>query len=109
MRDINTKIIVIVLTLLALINVIFLVIARYSGPLFGFAFAIFATVHWLRTKSTGFIIVVAVIWLGIHIYELIVLGASSYPLLFYLNLLLPLPLLYCGVRLHLKTRKHSHP
>jgi hypothetical protein len=107
MKNLNEKIILTLLVLLALTNLIFFIVSPYSGPIVGFVFAVFASVHWLRKRNAGFAIAIAIIWLAIHIYELMALGASSYPILFYLNLLLPIPLLYCGLKTYLLTKREA--
>jgi len=104
MRRINEKIALAVLLLLALSNLIFLIISSHSGPIVGFIVAAVAAIHWWRKRDSILIIVVAIIWIFIHIYELVVKGASSQPVLFYMNLLLPTLLLYCGVK---EKRKES--
>lgn len=104
MRNINEKIVLVVLLLLALINLIFLIVSTHSGPIVGFFVAAVVAIHWWRKRDSMLIIIIAIIWIFIHIYELVVMGAGSQPVLFYLNLLLPTLLLYCGLK---EKRKES--
>jgi Flp pilus assembly protein protease CpaA len=64
----------------------------------GFIVAAAVAIHWWRKRDSLLIIIIAIIWIFIHIYELVVMGAGSHPLLFYLNLFLPFLLLYCGLK-----------
>jgi len=98
LRSINEKIALVVLLLLALINLIFLIVSKHSGPIAGFIVATAVAVHWWRKRDSLLIIIIAIIWIFIHIYELVVMGAGSQPVLFYLNLFLPILLLYCGLK-----------
>ncbi len=98
MHSINEKIVMAVLILLALSNLIFFIVSLYSGPIVGFIVAAATSIHWWRKRDSILIIVIAIIWIFFHIYELVVMEASSQPVLFYLNLLLPILLLYFGLR-----------
>ena len=98
MRDLNKTIVLAFLLLLALINLIFFMVSQYSGPIIGFLFAIIASIQWWRKKNSSFIIVLAFIWIFLHIFELIIYIECSYPIFLYLNLLFPIPLLYCGIK-----------
>jgi hypothetical protein len=99
MHSINEKVVLAVLILLALSNLIFFIVSSYSGPIAGFVVAVVASIHWWRKRDSIFIIVIAIIWILFHIYELVAVGPSSQPVLFYLNLLLPILLLYFGLRM----------
>ncbi len=98
MRDLNEKIIFAMLLLLAIVNLIFFMVSQYSGPVIGFVFAIIPLIQWCRKKDNIFVIIIASIWILLHIYELIVYVECSYPVFLYLNLLLPIPLLCCGIK-----------
>jgi O-antigen/teichoic acid export membrane protein len=98
LRSINERIVLAVLLLLALINLIFLIISTHSGPIVGFIVATAVAIHWWRKRDSVLIIIIAIVWIFIHIYELVVMGAGSQPGLFYLNLVLPILLLYCGLK-----------
>ena len=98
MLSINEKITLAVLMLLALSNLIFFIVSSHSGPIVGFIVATAAAIHWWRKRDSMLIIVIAIIWIFFHIYELVVMEASSQPVLFHLNLLLPILLLYFGLR-----------
>lgn len=104
MRNIHEKIVFAVLVLLALNNLIFFIISSYSGSVWGFFFAVVITVHWWRRRDGRVVMVLAVIWILIHICELIVLGAGPYPVLFYLNLGLPIPLFYFSLKSHIRNK-----
>ena len=84
--------------LLALSNLIFFIISLHSGPIVGLAVASGVVIHWWTKRNNKLIVAVAIIWIFLHIYELIMIGVSSYPVLFYLNLVLPVPLLYFGLK-----------
>ena len=94
----SEKIVLAVLILLALSNLIFFIVSSYSGPIVGFIVAAATSIHWWIKRDRILIIVIAIIWIFFHVYELVVMGASSQPVLFYLNLLLPILLLYFGLR-----------
>jgi len=96
MRRVNEKIILFILATLALGNLIFLIKSSSSGPIVGFAVTTGAVVHWWIRRNPQFIIVIALVWMGLHLYELAKLGFGFYPVLFSLNLLLPIPLFYCS-------------
>lgn len=104
MRSIYEKIALAVLMLLALSNLIFLILTLQSGPIIGFIAATAVAIHWWKRRDSMILIIMAIIWILFHIYELVMMGTSSLPVLFYLNLLLPFLLLYCG----LKEKKHKH-
>jgi len=72
----------------------------------GLIVAAAAAIHWWRKRDSVLIIIIAITWILIHIYELVVKGAGSQPLLFCLNLFLPFLLLYCGLK-EKKKKKHS--
>ena len=98
MRNANEKIVLLVLLLLALSNLMFLIFSPYSGPLVGFIVATAVAIHWWRKRDALLIIIIAIIWILFHIYELFMMGVSSRPVLFWLNVLLPVLLLYLGIR-----------
>jgi hypothetical protein len=98
MQSTNEKTALAVLILLALSNLIFFLLSSHSGPLVGFIVAAVVALHWWRKKDSLFLIVMSLIWIFIHLYELVVTGVSSLPVLFYMNVLLPSLLLYCGFR-----------
>ncbi len=98
MQGVNEKIVLVVLVLLALINLVFFVVSSYSGPIVGFIVATATAFHWWRKKDSMLIVVVAIIWIFLHIYELVTMGVGSQPVLFYLNVLLPILLLFFGLK-----------
>jgi len=109
MRRVNEKIILFILAALALGNLIFLIKSSSSGPIVGFALATGAVVHWCIRRNSQFIMVIALVWMGLHLYELMKLGFGSYPVLLSLNLLLPIPLFYCSLKILLFSRKDTNP
>ena len=88
MQSVNEKIILSVLVLLILNNSIFFIISLYFDPIIGFIIAIVMMVHWSQKKDSKLIMIVAIVWILIHIYELTKLGIRSYPINISLNLLL---------------------
>jgi len=98
MRSTTAKIALVVLVLLALSNLIFFILSSHSGPIVGFIVAAVVAIHWWSKKDSILIMVMAIIWIFVHIYELVMIGASSVPVFFYLNLRLPALLLYCGFK-----------
>lgn len=109
MTRVNEKIIFLILAALALGNLIFLIKSLSSGPVVGFAVATGAVVHWWIRRNSQFIMVIALVWIGLHLYELAKLGLGSYPVLFLLNLLLPIPLFCCSLKTFLWLRKNTNP
>jgi hypothetical protein len=51
--------------------------------------------------------IMAIVWILIHIYELIKLGISSYPVIISLNLLLPIMLFYCSLKAYSQMKKEE--
>ena len=107
MQGVNEKIILFVLVLLALNNLIFSIISSYSGPIIGFITAVVITIRWWQKRDSRLIMIMAIVWILIHIYELIMLGISSYPIIISLNLLLPILLFYCGLKVYLQMKKEE--
>lgn len=107
MRNVNQKIILSVLVLLALSNLIFFIISSYSGPIIGFIIATIIAIHWWQKRNSRSIMVIAIAWISIHIYELTKFGISPYRVIIFLNLLLPIPLFYCGLRIYLLLKKEK--
>jgi len=107
MQSVNEKIILFVLVLLVLNNSIFFIFSLYSGPIIGFITAIVMAIHWWQKKDSRLIMIMAIVWILIHIYELIKLGISSYPINISLNLLLPILLFYCSLKAYLKVKKEE--
>ena len=105
MQSVNEKIILFVLVLLALSNLIFFIISSYSGPIIGFITGIVMAIHWWQKRDSRLIMIMAIVWILIHIYELIKLGISSYPIIISLNLLLPILLFYCSLKAYLQMKK----
>jgi hypothetical protein len=62
-------------------------------------------IHWWRKRDAIFILVIASIWLSLHIFEMIVLGKSSYLVFLYLNIFLSIPLLYCSLKIYFSMKK----
>jgi hypothetical protein len=98
MRNISEIIILIILIILALCNLLFFIVSPYSGPIVGFIMAIAFAIHWWVKRNSTVIIAVAIIWFIVHIYELLTFGRTSFSVLIYLNLLLPIPLLYFSLK-----------
>ena len=94
----NEKIVLVLLILLALSNLIFLLVSSYPGPIVGCVVATVAAIVWWRKRDCVLIVVVAIIWIIFHIYELMTIGPSSQPVLFFMNLLLPVLLLFFGLK-----------
>jgi len=107
MKSVNEKIILFALVLLALNNSIFFIISLYSGPIIGFITAIVMTVHWWKKRDSRLIMIMAIVWILIHIYELIKLETSSYPVNISLNLLFPILLFYCSLKAYLRVKKEE--
>jgi len=107
MQNVNEKIILFVLVLLALSNLLFFTISSYSGPIIGFITAFVMAIHWWKKRDSRLIMIMAIVWILIHIYELIKLGISSYPVIISLNLLLPILLFCCSLKAYLQMKKEE--
>ena len=107
MQSVNEKIILFVLVLLAINNLIFSIISSYSGPIIGFITAVVIAIRWWQKRDSRLIMIMAIVWILIHIYELIMLGISSYPVNISLNLLLPILLFYCSLKAYLQMKKRE--
>jgi hypothetical protein len=98
MRNISEIIILIILIVLASSNLLFFIVSPFSGPIVGFVMAIAFAIHWWIKRNSTVIIAVAIIWLIVHIYELLTFGTASFSVFIYLNLLLPIPLLFLSLK-----------
>ena len=105
MRSLHEKIIPVILVLLAINNLIFFIVSSYSGPIIGFVIGIGIAIHWWIKRYSPVIIGTAIVWIVFHIYEYITLGPGSNPVFFYLNLLLPIPLLFYSSEAYITTKK----
>ena len=101
MKSVNEKIILFVLVLLVLNNSIFFIISLYSGPIIGFITAIIMAIHWWKKRDSRLIMIMAIIWILIHIFELFKLRINFYPVNIFLNLLLPILLFYFSLKAYL--------
>ena len=61
MQNVNEKIIIFVLVLLALINLLFFIISSYSGPIIGFITAIVIAIHWWQRRDSRLIMIMAIV------------------------------------------------
>lgn len=107
MQNVNEKIILSILVLLALINLLFFIISSYFGPIIGFITAIVMAIHWWQKRDSRLIMIMTIVWILIHIYELNKLGISSYPIIISLNLLLPILMFYCSLKIYLQMKKEE--
>ena len=105
MRNIGEIIILIILIILALSNLLFFIVSPYSGPIVGFVMAIAFAIHWWVKRNSTVIIAIAIIWIFLHIYELLTFGTASFSVFIYLNLLLPIPLLYFSLKRYQLSKK----
>ena len=105
MKSVNEKIILFVLVLLALNNSIFFIISLYSGTIIGCITAIIMAIHWWKKRDSRLMMIMAVTWILIHIFELIKLEISFYPVNIFLNLLLPILLFYFSLKVYLHVKK----
>lgn len=101
MQNRYEKMVLAVLVLLALINLVFFIVTSYSGPIWGFVVTAVVSILWWKKRNAKLIMIVAIVWMLIHIIEFIVLGPSAFPILFYLNLLLPIPLFYYSLKTYI--------
>ncbi len=107
MRNIGEIIILIILIVLASSNLLFFIVSPYSGPIVGFVMAIAFAIHWWVKRNSTVIIAVAIMWIFLHIYELLTFGTTSFSVFIYLNLLLPIPLLYFSLKRHQLRKKEN--
>jgi hypothetical protein len=63
--------------------------------------------NWWQKRDSRLIMIMAIVWILIHIYELIKLGISSYPVIISLNLSLPILLFYCSLKIYLQMKKEE--
>ena len=104
-RRLCREIILIIFGLLSFTNLIYFILSSYSGPVIGTIIAAGAAIHWWRKKDVLFVLILGSIWLFLHVFEIVVLGESSYPVLLYLNVVFSIPLLYCGVKIYFSKKK----
>lgn len=100
--SIHQKITVFILIVLSVINALWVLLSDFSGPLIGFIFySVIALLCW-RKKDYQAAVFAGIFGFAVHLYELIffkTVNTEDFLTIFlYLNLLLPLPLLYFGCR-----------
>jgi hypothetical protein len=92
----------IVLLILILANIMLLVRSSFRGSFIALIIYMFVTYLWWRKDDFRAIIIVGIVGFMVHLIELILLGISilnSFEvLMFFINLILPLLLLYFGYR-----------
>ncbi|GEM_PF-1969008 len=98
--------IIVVLSLLALTNALFILLSSYTGPIWGVVGAIVLIVHWKVKKRPVVIMYAAVFWIVLHLIECILLDTDAHSIFMILNIVLPLPLFYGGFRLHRISKQH---
>ena len=94
----NARIASVVLIVLIVINTLWVVTTRQSGPLIALLFySVILYLFW-RKRDFRAGAIAGVVGFGIHVYELLVPGISGlegiYLVYFYLNIILPFPLIY---------------
>ena len=103
------KIIIGILVVLAGTNAIWIVASRRSGTLVALIFYVFITLLVWRKDDFRASIISGIFGVGIHLYELIFQGLGKLKGVelgfFFVNLILPLPLIYFGYRAYLELRK----
>jgi len=97
MKNIDENLVFVILISLAIINATYFILSLFSGPLIGLIAAIFFTIHWWKRRDFKFILIIAIVWILIHIVELILIREIPYPILFYLNIVLPILLIFCSL------------
>ena len=100
-----------ILVVLAGTNAIWIVTSRHSGTLVALIFYVFITLLVWRKDDFRAGIISGIFGSGIHLYELIFQGLGKLEGIevgfFFVNLILPLPLIYFSYRAYLELRK-SH-
>ena len=94
----NARIASVILIILVVINALWVVSTRQSGPLTALLFySVILYLFW-RKRDFRSGAIAGVVGFGIHVYELLVPGISGlesiYLVFFYLNIFLPIPLIY---------------
>jgi hypothetical protein len=98
--------IIVVLSLLALTNALFLLLRSYTGPIWGVVGAIVLIVHWQVKRRPVVIMHAAVFWIVLHLIECILWDTDALSIFMILNIVLPIPLFYGGFRLHRMLKQH---
>jgi hypothetical protein len=89
-------------------NVVWYVFSKHSGSLV--ALVLYSVIFFLCWRMLDFraVIIAGLIGFGVHLYELVFLDISAFQfietILFYLNLILPIPIVYFGYRAY-QTRR----
>ena len=96
--NLNARIASVILIVLVVINALWVVSTRQSGPLIALLFySVIIFLFW-RKRDFRSGAISGVVGFGIHVYELFFPGISGlegiYLVFFYLNIILPLPLIY---------------
>ena len=94
----NARIASVILIILIVINALWVVSTRQSGPLIAFLFYSFIIYLFWRKRDFRSGAIAGVVGFGIHVYELLFPGISGlegiYLVFFYLNIFLPIPLIF---------------
>ena len=97
---------IVILFTLAGINAFWLIISGHGGALIALVFYFVVFVLCLRSRHFRAGVIAGILGFGIHIYELFVQGTTELigidQLLFYMNVILPIPLIFTS---YLASRK----
>ena len=98
-----------ILVFLIGVNAGWYALSKHSGSLIALIF--YSVIFFLYWRMSDFraVMMAGLIGFGVHLYEWVGLGTSTFQgldtLLFYLNLVLPIPLAYLGYRAYRESRK----
>ena len=110
-RSLNEKMTIGILVALVITNAVWLATSEYSSPLFALIiYAVIAFLCWRRSHFQAGIIV-GIIGLGVHIYELLsqgIIELRGFELgLFFINLTFPIPLIYFSYRAYQEIKRRG--
>jgi hypothetical protein len=106
--NLNARIASVILIFLVVINALWVVSTRQSGPLIALLFYSVIILLFWRKRDFRSGAIAGVVGFGIHVYELLFPGISGlegiYLVFFYMNIILPLPLIFFSFMAYLENK-----
>ena len=107
----NQKMVIGILTILAVTNAGWVIICKSYGPLIALMFYVFAIFLFWQKNDIFSGIIIGMIGLAVHIYELIFQGIIDLEglemIFFFINLIFPIPLVYFSYKVYKKIKQNG--
>ena len=108
----NQKMVIGILTILVITNAAWVIICKSYGPLIALIFYVFAIFLFWKKNDIFSGIIIGIIGLAIHIYELIFQGIADLEVLetifFFINLIFPILLVYFCYKFYKKIKQNGN-